>query len=277
METNFDESQRFAKEISFILESIDRSQLKTIVIQSFKKSLEAILISKKNTIRNTGKVILKIGKNTGKFVGSEIGNMRYDFEDYVENIIPRVKYSFKTFKNEVIHTSNNKVKEFLELPEKDKKDLLVSGSLWIGSVLMTGGETDFEGGMPDLDTKLGGIGKHRNLFSHTILIGLSLEFFIRFAINLMRYGKNYLPQDRSKVWIIIDKLINQLDKNENILISGAWIGLSIHLLKDASIGSSKVKPYVGISKPLSMKTHQNIFLGNSFLSFILGKENIQRT
>lgn len=272
MTTYVQESQKFTREAAYIIDNMDRDQLINIVKDSFNKSMEAILISKKNAIKNTGKTILRFGMNTGEFIKNEINFIRYNPENYIDNLFPRIKYSFKEFKDTVINTSSQKIESFKELSDSGKKDIILSGLLWVGTVLMIGGGADFEGGAPDLDSKLGGIGRHRNVFSHTILLGLSLEFFIRFTINLLRHGKNYLPDDRSKVWIGVGKILDEVDRNENVLVSGAWIGLSIHLLKDANIGSSKVKPYVGMPKGLSMETHQNIFAGNSFLAFIFGKE-----
>lgn len=90
------------------------------------------------------------------------------------------------------------------------------------------------------------------------------------TINLLRYGREYLPNDKSKVWKCIEELADIIDKNETVLVSGMWLGLSIHLLKDANIGATRTKPYVNMPIEMSMKGHQNMFAGNSFLSFLFG-------
>lgn len=165
---------------------------------------------------------------------------------------------------------SNKIEEFNQLDFTQKKDIIVSGLFWAGMVFLVGGGSDFEGGAPDLDIKTGGIGNHRNVFFHTILLALLLEFILRFVVNLLRNGRKYLPHDHSVIWTGVDRLIKELERNENIMVSGIWVGMAIHLLKDANIFADRVKPYTGIPRELSMQAHQNILATNSFLSFIFG-------
>lgn len=272
MESNVLEQKKFIDELNSILENIGQNEIMIIVKNSFNQSLKLTILSKKKTLKDTKNLIIKMGKNTTGFVKGEIQNIRIYGIDYIPNILPRLKDASIDTKDSVIETINDKVRIFKAMSMKDKKGILISGILWSAMILAVGGGTDFEGGVPDLDIKTGGIGNHRNVFSHTILVGLSLEFFLRLTISILRHGREYLPNDKSKIWQYIEELADIIDSNENILISGMWLGLSIHLLKDANIGGRSTKPYVGMPMEMSMESHQNIFAGNSFLSFIFGRE-----
>lgn len=272
MSENILEQQKFTIEAKYVIENMDQDQLIAILKDSFTKSLKVTFTSKKDALKNLASFVLRVGKNTGELLKNEIQYIRWYKEEYIKNLFPRIRDTSIDLKDNVIQIVNEKVNIFKSLSLGEKKDIILSGILWAGTILVVGGGTDFEGGVPDLDIKTGGIGRHRNIFSHTILVGLALEFFLRLTINLLRHGREYLPSDRSTVWRYIDEASNILDRNENVLISGMWLGLSIHLLKDANLGSSNVKPYVGMPTKLSMETHQNIFTGNSFLSFLFGTD-----
>lgn len=273
MEYNTLDQKRFMEEINSIIENIGQNEIAIIVKDSFNKSLKAVLISKKNILTNTGHLIVKVGKGTSGFVKDEINQIKLYRKDYISNMLPRIRGASINTKDNAMEMIDYKVRMFKEMSIKDKRGVLLSGILWITTIFLVGGGSDFEGGIPDLDIKTGGIGNHRNPFSHTILVGLSLEFFIRLTINLLRYGREYLPNDRSKIWKCVEGLADIIDKNETVLVSGMWLGLSIHLLKDANIGATRTKPYANMPIEMSMKGHQNMFAGNSFLSFLFGGQS----
>lgn len=270
MEENILERDKFIKEVNYIIENISQNQFAIIIRDSFYKSLKAVLISKKDALINMGDMIVKIGKDAHEFIKDEIHYIKLDPEGYVRSIIPRLKYKSVDAKDKLIEVINDKIDYFKSLSYNEKKDIITSGLLWASTVLVVGGGIDFEGGIPDSDIKVGGINNHRNPFSHTILVGLALEFFLRLSINLLTYGRNYLPRDNNKLWDYIEKISITVERNENVLVSGMWWGLAIHFLKDANIGSNRVKPYVGMPYKMSNKAHQRMFAGNSFLSFAFG-------
>lgn len=272
MAEKIQEQYRFANEARHIIDNINSELLMEVLSKSFTKALKATYTSKKHSIKNTRQFIVNMGKNVGEAIKHEINYLKYDSNEYIHNILPRIKNTSINIKDNVVEGIDIKIKAFKSLNISEQKDIIISGLLWTGTVLLAGGGADFEGGIPDIDIKVGGIGRHRHVFTHTIIIGLCVEFFIRLAINLLREGTEYLPEDRSRIWDFLEPLVNTIEKNENVLISGVWTGIAIHLLKDANLGSKRTKPYIGIPKEVSMKTHQNIFAGNSFLSFLFGGE-----
>lgn len=272
MGENILEHQIFVNEAYFIMERINKSILINIITDSLSQAVRAVYNSKKLTLKNTGKTLINVGRGTSRFVMGEIEYIRWLREDYFSTIGPRLKDKKIEIKDNINLMVENRVSKFKSLSINAKKDIILSGLLWVGTILLIGGGTDFEGGAPDLDTKIGGIGSHRSVFTHTIILGLGLEFILRFSINLLKHGKVYLPSNKSRIWKVIEEIEGFIEKNEDVLISGIWLGLSIHLLKDANLGASRVKPYNGISFKLNMETHQNIFTGNSFLSFLFGTD-----
>lgn len=268
MEGYYIEAKRFSEEAKLIMSRLSKNELLQIIAGSFTKSLDALITSKIITLKKFSSFLYNTGVIMKDFFTREFVSARTNFKGYLRGVTPRIMDA--TLENFCYGKTyiNNKIKEFNQLDFTQKKDLLISGLLWTGMVFLVGGGPDFEGGAPDLDIKMGGIGNHRSVFFHTILLAFSLEFTFRFVVNLLRCGRNYLPQRRSVIWNGIDRLIKELDRNESIMISGIWVGIAIHLFKDANIFADRVKPYVGIPKELSMQSHQNIFVTNSFLSFI---------
>ncbi|KLO23526.1 hypothetical protein [Marinitoga sp. 1155] len=197
---------------------------------------------------------------------------------FTQNTIKTVKYLYKTIKEEkfgsfkkifldVKDVTINRIKKmeilWKKMPFSEKKEALIDFLIISFSTLIVGGGFDMEGGVPDLDLKTG-IGNHRNLFTHTILLGFSLELALRFIgnilINLEKKGIEPESEFLSKVLSFVK------DKHEKA-IQGMWLGLFFHYLKDANLFSNKVKPYVGL-KGFSMKTHKNLFASNAILSVI---------
>ncbi len=265
------EEQKFMEEVNEIIEKLSQSEITIIVKDSFNYALKATLLSKKEVLQNAGGLLKKAGENTNAFIKTEIEHIKLYRKGYIPNMLPRLRDASINTKDNIIETIDYKVETFKTMSTENKKEILISGILWTATVLVAGGGTDFEGGIPDLDIKIGGIGNHRNVFSHTILVGLFFEFFIRLLIKLLKHGREFLPDDKSGIWKYIEKFADIIDENETILISGMWVGLSIHLLKDANIFADRTKPYVGIPKTMKMKSHQNMFAGNSFLSFLFGE------
>jgi hypothetical protein len=270
MENYSIETKRFSNEAKMIMSHLSQNELLQIITHSFTRSLDALITSKVISFKGLFSFLRNTGTKIKDFAIREYSDARTNLKDYAREVAPRVKKAALENLSYGEKYITDKIKEFNRLGFTQKKELLISGLLWIGMVLIIGGGTDFEGGAPDLDIKMGGIGNHRNVFSHTILLALSLEFLLRFVTNLLRNRRKYLPHERSAIWEIVDQLIGELDRNENVMVSGLWVGMAIHLLKDANISSNRVKPYVGIPRELPMQAHQNIYTTNSFLSFIFG-------
>lgn len=128
------------------------------------------------------------------------------------------------------------------------------------------GGFDLEGGLPDTDLELG-IGAHRNIFSHSLLIGFTAEGALRFAVEVLSGLHEKLPVERHQVWDNVQRLIR---KCESTAIMGLWIGICLHFIKDAGLFSHATKPYTWLPGKHSMAFHQGLFAANSGASGVMG-------
>lgn len=159
----------------------------------------------------------------------------------------------------------------MDLPQVEKKAVVVHGVSALFMGLVTAGGLDAEGGIPDMDTQLFGIGAHRNIFFHSVLIGLGVEFSIRFSLALIKRLEHRIPVRDNRFW---KEMISLADQVESGMVKGMWLGMFIHLLQDANLFADSTKPYAGLPFSMEMDSHQNLFAFNSLISgsFSLGKK-----
>lgn len=141
-------------------------------------------------------------------------------------------------------------------------DVIVAGAV---AYLVAGGP-DVEGGLPDLDLLLG-VGHHRNPFSHTILIALSVEASLRFFAAALSQLHGRLPEDHDDFW---DRALSTYSHTYEAGIVGVWLGTATHLLKDAGPPWAGVKPMVGLPVTLTVAGHKALLAGNSLAAAALG-------
>jgi len=112
---------------------------------------------------------------------------------------------------------------------------------------------------------------HRNIFTHTILIGLVFEFLLRFSVaaSIEARKRGFTPKSK-----FLNAVLKFAEKHHLAIISGMWLGLFVHFLKDANYLAPRTKPYVGI-KNVSMRTHQNLLASNALLSLIFSKQDMK--
>ena len=128
------------------------------------------------------------------------------------------------------------------------------------------GGIDLEGGLPDTDLELG-IGMHRNIFSHSVLIGFTTEGALRFGVEVLSGLHEKLPAERHHAWDNVQRLIKSC---EHTAITGLWAGICFHFIKDAGLLSHATKPYTGLPGEHCMAFHQGLFGANGAASGVLG-------
>ncbi len=155
---------------------------------------------------------------------------------------------------------------FSTLPRQDKEDEIVSLFLSGLIFVFVSGGKDLEGGLPDKDMVFG-MGAHRHILSHTILLGLGLEFTLRLWLTFSSKAYQRLPQDHHPVW---DRLRRILAKSESWLVAAGWLGIGAHLTKDGSLLAGSTKPLVGLPFRASMDLHQLIMHSNALAAGLIG-------
>ena len=178
-----------------------------------------------------------------------------------------IKRGFTQLTDRMLKKFADWLNAFIALPRRDKEEeivsLLLSGLVF---VFVSGGR-DLEGGLPDKDMVLGGMGAHRHVLSHTILLGLGLEFTFRLWLAFIREAHERLPEDHHPVW---DRLRRIVVRSENRLVAAGWLGIGAHLAKDGSLFAGSTKPLVGLPFKASMDLHQLIIHSNALVAGLIG-------
>lgn len=141
-------------------------------------------------------------------------------------------------------------------------DTLIAGvTAWF-----VAGGADLEGGIPDLDLVFG-VGNHRNPFSHSLILGLSVEGGMRFTAAALSRVYAHLPEQHSRVW---DWALETFDKTYEAVIVGVWFGSALHLLNDVGLPGARTKPYVMLPVSLTNAGHQALLASSAAASACLG-------
>lgn len=145
------------------------------------------------------------------------------------------------------------INEIRSNPAEAAPKLLV---LVLSSVIASGG-VDGDGGVPDLDIPLMGIGAHRSPLTHSILIGSLLETALLLLTRIVLCTHKNLPKQHDPLW---EGIVRQ---SVGILRSagkGASIGIAYHLMVDAVVQPGT---YHDIPFDMPLEAHQTIFAANS--------------
>jgi hypothetical protein len=129
-------------------------------------------------------------------------------------------------------------------------------ALAFGFVYSSGG-LDGNGGIPDMDIALMGIGSHRSILTHSVLAGILVEGAILATVDLADIVCNKLPPCRSEFWESLARTKDDVAKN---LAQGVSAGISYHLAVD---GLLQVAPYKDLPFSMPIEAHQMLFVLNS--------------
>jgi len=127
------------------------------------------------------------------------------------------------------------------------------------TVLMTflvSGGVDGNGGAPDLDLVMG-IDAHRSLFTHSILMGATIETGIRSVLRFVQLVHARLPQERHPWWDSAMAFSNHIG---DAAVTGANYGMAYHLFVD---GIVQPGAYHGLPIPMPMEAHQAVMTANA--------------
>lgn len=247
----------------------------------FKESTIETLNSKKDIATSTLKTI-------DKYFGIVLKSTKNKFQKYKDNgfqnelckdyctvksqvfVAPDKIISLsKSIKDKISEANTN----FFRKSKEEKIEIIAVTLMGVLIFYASAGGEDFEGGIPDSDLKFG-IGTHRNIFSHSILIGFMVEFLMRSGTKIMDKSYKNLPDEHHVFW---DKTNHYINKHKGVAIGAMWAGIGAHLLKDASIFSTSTKPYTGVPFEMSMGGHQSLFMANATAAEIFAFNEINRS
>lgn len=124
------------------------------------------------------------------------------------------------------------------------------------AALASSGGLGGDGGLPDIDIPLFGIGAHRSPFTHSVLIGAGTEALVALLIRTVIRVRGKLPGAHDPVFDTFAAHGNEL---LDAISRGVSIGLAYHLLVDAL---AQPAPYHGLPVPLPLEVHQAVLAAN---------------
>jgi len=119
------------------------------------------------------------------------------------------------------------------------------------------GGPDGNGGIPDTDITIMGIGDHRSFLTHSVISGTVIEAVILAMADLVDTVYGQLPAQHHQFW---DKLREVQAQAKQPLIQGMSAGISYHLAVD---GLLQPAAYKDLPLPLSIEGHQAVFVINA--------------
>ncbi len=244
LELNKAVAQQVAEELSYACGQIDNSEwLKILYTSAWRASKEAAF-SKYCQFRKLGNLFISTGKRYRRDgIYESLCNDAICVKNYAFSVPRRIKDFIDKFK---------------QMSSSQQSDQVVDMVLtWIIFWASAGG-SDLEGGLPDLDLAFG-IGNHRNLFTHTILLGLGSEIALRMRVDVFCKIHSKLPTNHLRAW---DSAHAFIQKHKQSSINALWAGIGAHFLKDANLFSDATKPYIGLPDSMPMGMHQMLFAAN---------------
>lgn len=122
---------------------------------------------------------------------------------------------------------------------------------------VSGGGFDGDGGIPDTDIPLLGIGAHRSIFTHSIIAGAVVETALYSLLDFVAIGYGHLPAGHDRRWTVIHE---RLERATDAGAKGMSMGLAYHLGVD---GLVQPGAYHDLPIELSMAGHQTILAANA--------------
>jgi len=221
----------------------------------------------KRRIKNFGALVSGIGKAVGEEVGSGVNPWKK--REFTTHLGHRTAAGIDTtldFGKRTWRTLELVSKAVLDDPKKNAPGVL---ALALGFIAGSGG-VDGNGGIPDTDIVMFGIGDHRSLFTHSIIAGIVVETSILALADLAGIVCDKLPAGhRSEFW---EQISTTKDQIATQLSAGASAGIAYHLAVDATLQPAA---YKDLPFSMPMEAHQMLFALNAAVEGLDAAERVQ--
>jgi hypothetical protein len=240
--------QRLATELCVALQSTPSEEVRAWGISAAKR-LGTVPLRRAGALLQTAAGLGKTAVNEACLAWPELGAGQLR-----SHLRKRGKIALQTAGHRLRAATTTAV-DFAALVPKLRTEPEQAAPVLLGAVagfLIGAGGLDAEGGIPDLDLRLGGIGRHRSIFTHSIVAGAMAECAILAVLDLTRVVYSRLPDDHDPLW---DSLARMAPRFAVALVRGADAGIAIHLAKDGAFGMT---PYKDLPISVSMHGHRAI-------------------
>jgi len=250
------------EELKYALRDITSQELKTILIEASAGSVRATYHAKKKSVKGLWELSKK-----AKALGLEtIERYKTDgvIQSFEKDMDKLGELAMKLpAKAKMVYDN------FLSQTREKQIETVASVILLTSIYLACCGGPDAEGGLPDMDIAVAGIGHHRSVFSHSVILGLGIEFTGRFTFMILENIKGRLPEPHHTAW---DKVFNFMDKNREKAVMAVWLGIGTHLIKDSGLITGGVKPYADMPVSMTKEAHQATFAINGMTATAFGSK-----
>lgn len=251
-----DRPRRFVAEARALVDSLSAAEGMQLVALALGMAATSTAASRVASVKAFGRRAYAVGARLKR---------RLD-EQGLSGLLDQIPTSFEEVKRAVLGEAGRRVRALRALPPDQRREELTRALIAGATALAVAGGSDLEGGLPDMDLLLG-VGVHRNPFSHGILLPLTVETCVRFALAVAVLLQDRLPEEHDPLW---DRLVALFDQVCDGAIVGVWLGAAAHLLKDAGLPGSGVKPYAMLPIHLTNEGHQALFAANGASCAVLG-------
>lgn len=140
------------------------------------------------------------------------------------------------------------VEDFRARPSEVGPELLVMALAFF----VAGGGIDGDGGVPDADIAMFGIGGHRSIFTHSIIAGSMIEGGMLSLVSLITLAHKHLPANHDDLW---DTMHARCSTLGGAISKGASAGIAYHLGVDTLVEPAA---YKDLPFPADEEVHQVI-------------------
>ena len=179
--------------------------------------------------------------------GAVGATLKGELSGYLDNGVGRLA----KLTNSVINSVDGTVSQLVNLSKQKPEEAALSLFSSVVGFYSGGGTGD--GGIPDLDLALGGIGWHRSIFTHSIIAGVVIETSVLSLLDLVKTVHRNLPEEHDDFW---DKLLKYSTASSESFVSGASLGIASHLGIDTFVDG--FTPYKDLPISLPMEVHQTL-------------------
>lgn len=245
--------EKLISDLKYALKDLTSEELFDILKQTSLQSLKTTWETKKNSIKRTSTFI------------------KENFDRYKNNgLTESLKHDAKRLNDFLIKLPDdisNVYNNFLKLKREEQIEVIIVTIVTVAIFFTAAGGTDLEGGIPDSDIAIAGIDSHRSAVTHSIFIGLGIEFTGRFSLHLLEIIRHRMPVNRHQIW---DTVYSFIDKHKEKAIAAMWLGIGAHLLKDSGVFGGGVTPYKDLPLSMPIEGHQGLFAANGVASGLFG-------
>jgi hypothetical protein len=242
--------ERMAKELEYAIRHTSAAEMAELVTFLGSDAGAAII----RRVTGIWGLAEKLFGGTVDELSSMVTALRGDrFMDHVARRIGEASFTVTDALQGGARNLSSLARELKGSPAEAGPKLLV---LVLSSIAASGG-VDGNGGAPDLDIPLMGVGEHRSPFTHSIIIGTALEASLLLLMRLVLCTHKNLPADHDPLWNgIASQSLGILQASGK----GASIGIAYHLMVDAV---AQPGAYHGIPFDMPIEAHQTILGMNS--------------